>query len=73
MPSLGIMAPEASQRAALEKHGGPDTRSIVNRESLDVENESFRVQLFSPLLQLNKNNLCRLSFSDTNTRPAMRI
>ena len=73
MPSLGIMAPETSQRAALEKHSGPDTRSIVNRESLDVENESFRVQLFSPLLQLNKNNLCRLSFSDTNTRTAMRI
>ena len=55
---LGIVAPEAAQRAALEKHRCPNAWPIVNRESLDVENESFRVQLFSPLEHIGVMEHC---------------
>ena len=38
--SLGIVAPEAAQRAAFEKHRRPNAGSVVDRESLDVEYQS---------------------------------
>ena len=40
--ALGVVTPAARERAALEKDGGPDARSVVHRTPLDVEDPAFR-------------------------------
>jgi hypothetical protein len=35
------MAPETMAAATFEKYRRPDTRTIVNRKTLDVENNTF--------------------------------
>ena len=34
------MAPEAAQRTAFQKYGGPDSRTVVNAEVLNIEDDS---------------------------------
>jgi hypothetical protein len=37
---FGIVAPDASERAALEKYGRPDTRPVMDGKSLDIKNKA---------------------------------
>jgi hypothetical protein len=40
MDSFRIVAPETAQGAPFEEHGGADTRTVVDREALNVENRT---------------------------------
>src|SRR5690606_942485 len=40
---LRVVAPQASERAALQEDGRPDARTVVEREALDVEDEAGHV------------------------------
>ena len=44
---FGIRAPGTFQRAAFHKYRGPDSRSVVYAESLDVEDNTL-LRFFSP-------------------------
>jgi len=46
--ALGVVAPSAAHGASLEEHGGADTRAVVDRELLDVEDLSGHVASLSP-------------------------
>ena len=39
-PGLGVVAPEAVERAAFEEDRGPYARAVVRGEALDVEDQS---------------------------------
>jgi hypothetical protein len=41
MDGFWIAAPGAAQRAALKEHRGTNTRPILDRKSLDVEDQSL--------------------------------
>ncbi len=40
MLPFGVVAPETTHRASLEKHSGADAWSVVQGKTLDVENNS---------------------------------
>jgi len=42
--SLGVVAPETPQGTPLEEEGHPDSRAVVEGETLDVEDPAFRLR-----------------------------
>ena len=46
--AFGVMAPIAAERAALEKHGGTQTRPVVYREAADIEDNPSECRFGGP-------------------------
>jgi len=51
-----ILAPQAAEGAPFEEDGRPNSRTIVDRVALDIENASFRVTHDHPLKPTDRDH-----------------